>query len=95
MIDLFFPAGPQAYRHGRLVTPLGGTRPERPKGRDPVKAAARRARYRARMRADPARHEKHVQACREWHKANHERSLAMARAWKAAHRISPPNRSGG
>ena len=88
MIDLFFPPSPQAFRKGR-VHRIDSSEPmdrKRPKGRDPAKAKARQARYRARMRADPVRHAKHVQACKDWHDAHREYSRAQARAWKAAHR---------
>lgn len=86
MIDLFYPPGPQAFRKGRVVAHFDdGNQPtkKRPKGRDPAKGRAKQARYRARMMADPARHEKHIAACKKWHDDNKAYSLAQARAWKA------------
>ena len=88
MIDLFYPAGPMAYRHGRLVTlltpPQEAPQRTRRKGKDPAKAKARQARYRARMRADAVRHARHIQACRDWYAEHRNEEIARMRERRAA-----------
>jgi hypothetical protein len=89
MIDLFYPPQPTT-RKGRRV--LGLTPAEevaeyhRPKGRDPIKAKARQARYRARLRLDEARYEKYLEQRRQWHRDNREHALAQMKARRAAKR---------
>lgn len=87
MIDLFYPAHPTAFRRGRVValfTPAKELMPKvRRQGRDLERAAARQARYRARMRSDVARHRKHIEACREWYAANRDYAIAYSRARRA------------
>lgn len=87
MIDLFFPGHPYIARKGRVVAPLtlqDATEYARPKGRDPMKARARQARYRARMRADAARYAKKLAQNRAWHQAHREAEIAKMRARRAS-----------